>query len=843
MITIESAFSQEERRLGIIGRQGENNTRQIAFDCEDILAEYPAAQIICAMQRTTDKEAYLADSTMQDKTLIVTMSDADVSIPGTLRVELRAIIGEDIRKSAVYMAQVVASLIGQGDKPGNPVPDSLNRIDETLKSAEETQEKLERSLAQAETVTSAASDAAQSAREVADTVQAKLDNGDFVGPAGKDGEKGPKGDTGATGPQGVPGSDAEVTTENIEAALGYAPAKVPQSVTWGIINNVNGEIALNPASNNTINSRATRQPITAGNFDYAVKVAMCDGKGAAWTEAEQKAARERMGVDKLSELTEDLKHTADNTGLGDKTIILDSWDSGGYNAEGTYVTSDKIKIKDLIPVSKGQTYTIKYNGQTAMDVVRYTSDDFSGGQIINWGVSADITHTMANDYYIGIALRTSNLGAVKPVIAQKNVIALVKNVIGNTAYTPPMIQGGTSSADGSLVARNDRICTKIKYRTEDVLSISIGDKYQFLLAQYNDSGDFLGNTSWRTTIEKSSITGSDFRVTVRANNGSNILPNATTGLTINLESQSTTDLLLKLYDDQEERKADDADLKNQISDIKAVVIADSIGINQIARLGWKPYAGYFPPEQSLASYKLAYNMGMRMLLADVRKTSDNVLVCFHDASINSTARNSDGTTISQTINITDHTLAELNAYDYGIYKGYSNEGILTLDAFLKLCGQINCVPILETKIWLLAEEVNSIVTMVRKYGLQDGFIWAEMPESTIATRTCTIIRQKLPNATVMIRGGAYSNDALSTAVAFSGADKKTILSFTDYAYITAETVATCRENNIDIEYSMVSTEADMDALYANSAFGDIRYIVCSEFNVHNYIINKIGLTS
>lgn len=762
MITVNAAFGQEEKVLGTLGRIGENETRQIVFDCADILTEYPGAEIICVMQRHCDRTAYLADAVLAGNVLTVTLTDTDVSASGNLRIELRALVDGKIRKSAVYTGKVVSALRGEQDKPGNPTADVLNRIDMTISRAEE-------SIAEANA-------AAQSARKVADTVQAKLDNGDFVGPAGKDGkdgEKGPKGDTGATGPQGAPGSDAEVTAENIEAALGYAPAKVPQ----------------------------------------------------------------------LYELTEDLKHTADNTGLGDKTIILDSWESGGYNAEGTYVTSDKIKIKALIPVSKGQTYVIKYNGQTAMDVVRYTSDDFSGGQIINWGVSADITHTMANDYYIGIALRTSNLGAVKPVIAQKNVIALVKNVIGNTAYTPHMIQCGTSSADGSLVARNDRICTKIKYRTEDVLSISIGDKYQFLLAQYNDSGDFLGNTSWRTNIEKSSITGSNFRIIIRANNGSNILPNATTGLTINLESQSTTDLLLKLYDDQEERKADDADLKNQISDIKAVVIADSIGINQIARLGWKPYAGYFPPEQSLASYKLAYNMGMRMLLADVRKTSDNVLVCFHDASINSTARNSDGTTIPETINIENHTLAELNAYDYGIYKGYSNEGILTLDAFLKLCGQINCVPILETKIWLLAEEVNSIVTMVRKYGLQDGFIWAEMPESTIATRTCTIIRQKLPNATVMIRGGAYSNDALSTAVSFSGADKKTILSFSDYAYITAETVATCRENNIDIEYSMVSTEADMDALYANSAFGDIRYIVCSEFNIHNYIMNKIGLTS
>ena len=36
---------------------------------------------------------------------------------------------------------------------------------------------------------------------------------------------GPKGDTGATGPQGAPGSDASVTAENIQSALGYTPVK------------------------------------------------------------------------------------------------------------------------------------------------------------------------------------------------------------------------------------------------------------------------------------------------------------------------------------------------------------------------------------------------------------------------------------------------------------------------------------------------------------------------------------------------------------------------------------------------------------------------------------------
>ena len=47
------------------------------------------------------------------------------------------------------------------------------------------------------------------------------------GVQGSEGPQGPKGDTGATGPQGIPGpagSDANVTAENIQSALGYIPA-------------------------------------------------------------------------------------------------------------------------------------------------------------------------------------------------------------------------------------------------------------------------------------------------------------------------------------------------------------------------------------------------------------------------------------------------------------------------------------------------------------------------------------------------------------------------------------------------------------------------------------------
>ena len=41
--------------------------------------------------------------------------------------------------------------------------------------------------------------------------------------------------------------------------------------------------------------------VVASTLDTAVKYAMCDGKGAAWTAEEQAAARERIGIHKVTQ--------------------------------------------------------------------------------------------------------------------------------------------------------------------------------------------------------------------------------------------------------------------------------------------------------------------------------------------------------------------------------------------------------------------------------------------------------------------------------------------------------------------------------------------------------------
>lgn len=65
--------------------------------------------------------------------------------------------------------------------------------------------------------------------------------------------------------------------------------------TTGLMNQ-QGRLKVNTASIDDVNKRRLRKEIDCSNFDYAVKAAMCDGKGAAWTAEEQATARERMGI-------------------------------------------------------------------------------------------------------------------------------------------------------------------------------------------------------------------------------------------------------------------------------------------------------------------------------------------------------------------------------------------------------------------------------------------------------------------------------------------------------------------------------------------------------------------
>ena len=137
------------------------------------------------------------------------------------------------------------------------------------------------------------------------------------GPMGIQGLQGPRGEK---GPKGDPGAPIDVQIKGYSIVQdGMATIPIAGYNRLGVIKldpagfaaaSVDGMLALVPPTDAQISTHThTQRPITPSCIDYAVKAAMCDGKGAAWTDAEQKAARERMGIDKPYELIEEITLT------------------------------------------------------------------------------------------------------------------------------------------------------------------------------------------------------------------------------------------------------------------------------------------------------------------------------------------------------------------------------------------------------------------------------------------------------------------------------------------------------------------------------------------------------
>lgn len=307
----------------LLGRCGENLARTVEIDVSEYLAEYPGAAVTLLHRRHGESGIYPVAAELRDGCLVWQPTSADTAIVGSGEAEVHITVDGVLAKSKILSTMVDKSLTGQETEAPEPGMDWVDKITTAIGNVQNMKAEAE-SVAYDEPATAEYDGKTgtmhfgipegRPGRDGTDgkdgAAGAKGDKGDKgdpgekgeTGAQGPQGEQGPKGDTGEQGPKGEPGSDASVTAENIQSALGYKPAKVPESMSWGIINNVNGEIALNPASDNTINSRSTRQPITTGNLDYAVKAAMCDGKGAAWTVDEQKAARERIGIAGFAEM-------------------------------------------------------------------------------------------------------------------------------------------------------------------------------------------------------------------------------------------------------------------------------------------------------------------------------------------------------------------------------------------------------------------------------------------------------------------------------------------------------------------------------------------------------------
>lgn len=137
------------------------------------------------------------------------------------------------------------------------------------------------------------------------------------------------------------------------------------------------------------------------------------------------------------------------------------------------------------------------------------------------------------------------------------------------------------------------------------------------------------------------------------------------------------------------------------------------GIRSINRLGYRVNGG---SENTMYAFKEAIKYGYNILLCDVQFTSDNVPVSIHDTTLNRTARNLDGTELTNTVNIANITYQNTFNYDFGINGGKSEIGIITVEQVIKLCKFAGCELYLEYKAGSF-EQWDEVMKMVARYGM------------------------------------------------------------------------------------------------------------------------------
>ena len=173
----------------LLGRIGENRATRVLINLKSILSQYPDA-IASITVKPPGRAEYPAAVKQEDGILTWEITRADIGNKtgsGQAQITIQDADGTII-KTAIACTRVSESL-GNATAPApNPVETWIDKATGTLADVER---------------------AGNAAQAVADEVQRRLDDGDFVGPQGPQGTKGEKGDKGEPGRDGAKGDKGD----------------------------------------------------------------------------------------------------------------------------------------------------------------------------------------------------------------------------------------------------------------------------------------------------------------------------------------------------------------------------------------------------------------------------------------------------------------------------------------------------------------------------------------------------------------------------------------------------------------------------------------------------------
>lgn len=201
-----------------------------------------------------------------------------------------------------------------------------------------------------------------------------------------------------------------------------------------------GLIRIAKASDNSLAERENPYcPVVPTNLDYAVKCAMCDGKGAAWTAEEQAAARERMGTwITIADIT-----------LEEDASMIEPIEVHGYRKYEIIVTLPSVIktdcfIQPMVRSATGQTTTMAYESAKNAQFLLFEIEElvYCGGE--NYAT------------LIGCESYKSEIGSITP--GNKKYSSVMLNYNSKEVY--PYIASVGLIANGTVFPSGTRIAIR-----------------------------------------------------------------------------------------------------------------------------------------------------------------------------------------------------------------------------------------------------------------------------------------------------------------------------------------------------------------------------------------------
>jgi glycerophosphoryl diester phosphodiesterase len=231
-------------------------------------------------------------------------------------------------------------------------------------------------------------------------------------------------------------------------------------------------------------------------------------------------------------------------------------------------------------------------------------------------------------------------------------------------------------------------------------------------------------------------------------------------------------------------------------------------VRVLAHMGYHKTA----TRNTLSSYRVARALGFHYVGGDIRFTRDNIPVVVHDATINATARNADGSKISQPVVVREHTYKELLKYDFGLSTNavWKGEKIPTLEEYMVTCRELGVKPNIHIKTdkGLTVSNFESVADIVLQAGMQGKVTYA----ANVAYYLRPIIKKDPISLIDIVITDKWTHKYLTDALSLKTGRNKVELALSKKLY-THDIAATCRFNKVLIT-CLANSEAEAAALDA-----------------------------